>query len=177
MNHDNEYDEDDGLISRTAQKKSMQIYIKMGEELLSLGKTQLKTIPLQKELEEALTVAKKIKVGNALKRQMSFIGKLIRNNNFEELQAALDHLKQQDTLHERVTKNAEKWRDRLIEDSSALQEFISKHPNCDRQKLNQLVRNTIKEAKTNSEKKENNPDQVSSKHKKILFKLLRDTIK
>lgn len=176
MTNDIEYDEDENFVSRTAKKKSMQIYIKIGAELLALGQSQLKTMPLQKELADALAVAKKIKVGNALNRQMSFIGKLIRNNNFEEIQEALEKLKQQDTKHERITQNTEKWRTRLIEDSSSVPEFINSYPNCDRQKLNQLVRNAVKEAKENIANQDNPSIQAASKYKKLLFKLVRETI-
>jgi ribosome-associated protein len=175
MNNEPEHDEDDLIISRTAQKKSMQIYIKIGAELLNLSRSQLGTIPVYNELSDALNVAKKIKVGNALKRQMSFIGKLIRTNNHTEIQAALDELTLQDSRHESISKKAEKWREKLLaEEPTALAEFIGAHPNCDKQKLNQLVRSAIKEVKRES----NNIDTSvgSSKNKKALFKLLRITI-
>ncbi|MFT5117157.1 MAG: ribosome-associated protein [Kiritimatiellia bacterium] len=175
MNNEPEHDEDDLTISRTARKKSMQIYIKIGEELLTLSRSQLSTIPVDNELSEALKVAKKIKVGNALKRQMSFIGKLIRTNNYIEIQAALDELKLQDARHESISKKAEKWREKILaEEPKALAEFIGAHDNCDKQKLNQLVRSAIKEVK--QELKSNDTDSGASKHKKALFKLLRITI-
>jgi ribosome-associated protein len=175
MNDSNAYDEDDGIISRTAQKKAMQIYSKMGEELLLLNASQLSTIPLNHEIIDALSVAKKIKVGNALKRQLSFIGKLIRTNNHEEIQTALDQLKQQDTLHEHISQQAEKWRDRFLdEEPNAIAEFIDLHPHCDKQKTNQLIRSAIKEAKSNQQKE--HLKEKESKHKKALFKLIRTTI-
>lgn len=179
MTHDNEYDDEEFYVSRTEQKKSMQIYMAIGEELLSLNNSQLNQIPLFKELENALTVAKKIKVGNALKRQMSYIGKLIRNNNYEDIQAALDHLKQQDNLHDHFLQLAEKWRDRLInEEPKALANFISEYPQCDRQKLNQLTRHAIKEAseKKAAEELGKKAADNTSKYKKALFKLLREII-
>ena len=176
MNNDNTYDEDDFIISRTAQKKSMQIYITIGEELLKLSQSQLSEIPLVKDLDEALLIARKIKVGNALKRQMSFIGKLIRNNNHEEIQTALDKLKQKDSMYEHITQSAEKWRDRILKDPSALSEFIGTYTQCDRQKLNQLVRNAVKEAAAKAASEENSNDKASSKYKKSLFKLIRSAM-
>lgn len=173
MNNDNTYDEDDFIISRTAQKKSMQIYITIGEELLKLTPSQLSTMPLVKELDDALLIAKKIKVGNALKRQMSFIGKLIRNNNFEEIQTALEQLKQKDSMYEHITKSAEKWRDRILEDNNALSEFIGLYTQCDRQKINQLARNAIKEAAAKAASEESAKEKAPSKYKKSLFKLIR----
>lgn len=179
MTQDNEYDEE-FYTSRTEQKKSMQIYTAMAEELLKLSHSQLSQVPIFKELDDALTAAKKIKVGNSLKRQMSYIGKLIRNNNYEEIQAALEQLKQKDNLHEHFVQLTEKWRDRLIdEEPKALADFINNYPKCDRQKLNQLVRHAVKEESAKKSAKESgntNAATTASKYKKSLFKLLRETI-
>ncbi len=166
--HDNdELDEDEHFISRTEQKKSMLPFREMGEELLKLNNTQLQTIPMPAELADALDVAKKIKVGNALKRQMSFIGKLIRKNDHESIRSALDKFKQNNALHDTITKTTEQWRERLLtEGNTALSEFINTYNSDERQKLNQLIRSTNKAS---------SPDGAS-KHKKALFALVRDAI-
>jgi len=167
-NHNSgQHDDDENFISRTEQKKSMLPFRQMGEELLNLNKSQLQTIPMPVELADALDVAKKIKVGNALKRQLSFIGKLIRKNDHESIRAALDKFQQNNALHDTITKTTEQWRERLlIEGNAALSEFINTYNSDERQKLNQLIR---------SANKANNPDTVN-KHKKILFTLIRDAI-
>jgi len=176
MQTDVDYDEDENYISRTAQKKATQAFVKVGEELLALSPSQLDTIPTDKVLDEALAVAKKIKVGNALKRQMSFIGKLIRKNKPEEIQTALLQLQQKDTQHEKVSRSAEKWRDRLIgEESSSLADFINAYPDCDKQRLNQLTRNAIKEHKNNQQLMDKD-QAINNKHSRILFVFLRECI-
>ncbi len=170
MNEDNQYDdEDDVFVSRTAIKKSMQAYKEIGEELLLLSDKQLSTIPLDQEILEALHTYKKIKVGNARNRQMSFIAKLIRKSDVEPIQEKLSQIKNQDSLKDVHLRQAEQWRDRLIDtDSNAVGDFISQYPSTDRQQFNQLVRNAIKENK--------NQNGKSNKYKKALFVLLRDTI-
>lgn len=174
MNDSNEYD-DDSFISRTEQKKSMQIYVDMGTALLALNNKQLITIPLNSEVMDALQVAKKISSHNALKRQLSFIAKQIRKSDYESIQAGLDNLQQKDTLQDKVSKKTEQWRDRLLdEDSNALSEFIDQHQNSDRQKLAQLTRNAAKEKKQQQQEYEKNGTiKTPSKYKKQLFTALR----
>lgn len=175
MNKQDEYDDEEFIISRTKKKESMQIYKLMGEELISLSKNHLSIIPLNTEILEALKVAKKIKVGNALNRQMSFIGKLIRNNNFEEIQAALEKLNNQDSVRDQNARQAEKWRDKILEgEANTVGDFIEKYPKANRQKLNQLARHAVKE-KAQNDAIENNKN-IANKYKKSLFTLLRETI-
>jgi len=177
MHHDTE-SEDDYILSRTEQKKTMQVYADLGKALLALSNKQLSTIPLSNEVLDALNVAKKISVGNALKRQLSFIAKQIRKSDYESIQAALDELEQKDNLYDKVSKKAEQWRDRLLsEETSALSEFISQYETSDRQKLAQITRNAIKEKKQLEKAvKEGGNTDAPKKYKKQLFTLLRTHI-
>ncbi len=178
MNTDISTDEDDIYLSRTEQKRSTQMFVQTGEQLLSLNSSQLSQIPINTELQDALLVAKKIKVGNALKRQMSFIGKLIRKSNHEEIQIALDTLKNKDTFHEKITQKAETWRDRLLsENKQDLSEFINLYSGCDKQKLNQILRHAIKEKKENEVLIEKKEKPKEAKYKRNLFLLIRNSIK
>jgi ribosome-associated protein len=174
MHHDTE-SEEEYILSRTEKKKSMQVFVDLGSALLALSKKQLSAIPLSNEVLDALNVAKKISVGNALKRQLSFIAKQIRKSDYERIQAALEELQQKDNLYDKVSKKAEQWRDRLLtEEPNALSDFITQYHSSDRQKLAQVTRNAVKEKKQqekNSE--EGNNTNTSNKYKKQLFTLLR----
>ena len=98
---------------------------------------------------------------------------MIGKTDEEAIQVALEKLRQKSGSHEQTTIKTEQWRDRLIAgNNQIISEFIEKHPNRDRQKLNQLVRATIKEQQLN----EKAPKKKSSKQKKALFKFLRDII-
>ncbi|MFT6102411.1 MAG: ribosome-associated protein [Granulosicoccus sp.] len=178
MNNHIENKDDDYITSRTEQKKSMQIYVKIGEQLLELSKKQLDTIPLNSEINDAVNVAKKISVGNALKRQLSFLAKLIRKGEHEEIQAALDNLHQKDSLHDKISKKAEQWRDRILaEELNVLSDFMTRYNSTERQKLGQVARHAIKENKLQlAEKQTTDKITTSSKYKKQLFILLRSEI-
>jgi ribosome-associated protein len=177
MHHDTE-SEEEYILSRTEKKKSMQVFVELGNALLALSKKQLNAIPLSNEVLDALHVAKKISVGNALKRQLSFIAKQIRKSDYELIQAALEELQQKDNLYDKVSKKAEQWRDRLLADeSNALSDFITQYNNSDRQKLAQVTRNAIKEKKQQEKILEDGSNaNVPNKYKKQLFTLLRTHI-
>jgi ribosome-associated protein len=176
--HNDTESEDDYILSRTEQKKSMKVYADIGKSLLALSNKQLNTIPLSNEVLDALNVAKKISVGNALKRQLSFIAKQIRKSDYGSIQTALDELEQRDNLYDKVSKKTEQWRDRLLnEEANALSDFISQYDTSDRQKLAQMTRNAIKEKKQLEKTlKEGGNTHAINKYKKQLFILLRSHI-
>ncbi|ODS23888.1 hypothetical protein AB835_06565 [Candidatus Endobugula sertula] len=167
-------DDDECLISRTEQKKAARKLVLLAEQLVALSDTMLLNIPLSDELRNAIGTAKKIKVGNPLKRQMHFIAKLIRKTGPEPIHTALDNLQQQDCVHEKNTKITTQWRDRLIDgNNTVISEFIEKFPNCNKQKLNQLVRAAIKEHRLLNQSL---TPQQNTKQKRTLFNFLREVI-
>lgn len=174
VNNHHEDDNNTAFLSRTARKKSMEKYRIISQQLLGLNKTKLSQIPLTDEIIAAIAVARKIKSDNALNRQMAFISKQIKNSDYESIQAAFDHLKQQDSRHKQASKMAEQWYDRLLmETSQALSEFIEQYPACDKQNLNQLVRNALKEKKRRDDAEHHD---TNAKYKGALLKLLRHVI-
>jgi len=164
---------DELLISKTDLKKSAQELQSLGEELIQLNETQLSTLPLVDILLNEIKTAKKIKASNALNRQIRYIGRLIGKTDTEAIQVALEKLRQKSGAHEQTTLKTEQWRDRLLsKDSHAISHFIDQYPHCDRQKLNQLVRASIKEQLLN----ETALPKKISKQKKALFIFLRNNI-
>lgn len=177
-NDTTEYDDEEYIASRTEQKKSMQQYVDIGKQLLNLSNKQLNTIPLNNEVLDALETAKKISVGNALKRQLSFLAKLIRKSDYESIQVALEKIQLKDKQYDLVSQKTEQWRDRLLGgETGVLGQFIEKY-NCDeRQKLGQITRHAIKEAKKQQQEKDvDGKVKTPSKYKKQLFSLLRTHI-
>ncbi|MGS2717699.1 ribosome biogenesis factor YjgA [Eionea flava] len=177
-NNEHEQGDEEYIESRTEQKKSMQQYVDIGKQLLNLSNKQLSAIPLNNEVLDALETAKKISVGNALKRQLSFLAKLIRKSDYESIQAALDSIQLKDKQYDLITQKTEQWRDRLLEgEAGVLSQFIEKYACDERQKLGQITRHAIKEAKKQQQEKDTNGKiKTPSKYKKQLFSLLRTHI-
>ena len=108
---------------------------------------------------------RKIKKHGGLKRQLQYIGKLMRNMDVEFIQVYLESLKQIHQNASRQFHELEQWRDRLIDEGDpAINEILSQFPNADRQHLRQLVRKASAERK-----KETEPRAA-----RILFRYLRE---
>ena len=139
------------LVSKSEMKRDMAELQKLGEAIVKLKPGEFSTIPITDEtLAEAIETARRIKHREGLRRQMQYIGKLMRNVDIEPMQQAYDDLqkgrkKQADHFHK-----LEQWRDHLIaEGISAVESVIEKYPHGDRQHLRQLILQAAKESKNN----------------------------
>jgi ribosome-associated protein len=138
--------EDAPPISKTRRKKDMHALQALGEALVALTPEQLSGLPLPEQLADAIAAARRIPTFEARRRQMQYIGRLMREVDPEpiaERLARLRHAQQRDnTLHQ----EAERWRSRLLAEDGALTELAARHPGVDTQHLHQLVRNARREA-------------------------------
>lgn len=138
-------------VSKTEMKRDMDELQKLGEELFTLNKQQRQKVPMEEELVDALELADRLPVKTeALRRQLQFIGKLMRGYDPEPILAALDVIKNRHNIAGKVTGQYEQLRDELIaKGDSKINELIEQNPSVERQKLRQLVRNAKKELKSN----------------------------
>lgn len=150
--NENELPEDDEIIiiSKSQQKRESEALQALGEELVKLPPNKLAKFPLPEKLEAAIKEAQRISARGGHKRQLQYIGKIMRQIDAEPIQRAMDELKKEH-LHENARLHQlEQWRDRLIADGdAALAELLENQPNLDRQHLRQLMRNAQQEAKQN----------------------------
>ena len=79
--------------SKSARKREHLAKQKLGEELIPLAESDLRALPIEDDLLEAVLEAKKIKAHGALRRQRQYIGKLMRHVDPEPLQSALERLR------------------------------------------------------------------------------------
>jgi len=135
--------------SKTDAKRESEELQELGEALLALRADLFKPLPLPDKLADALADAKRITNFEGKRRQMQFIGKLMRHLDEDTLQAVRHALELQRLGHSYDTEQlhmAEQWRDRLIESDDAVQEWISQYPGTDTQQLRALVRQARKDA-------------------------------
>lgn len=136
--------------SKTRLKYEAHQQVKLGEDILNLKKDEIEKLALPDELNEAIQTALKIKSRSGLKRQRLYIGKLLRNLDYEIIEKQINKIKHQHDINTAVFKRLESWRDRLIEnDKQVMEEVISHHPQVDRQHINQLVRHARLEQEKN----------------------------
>lgn len=149
--HDEEIDfEDPDFKSKSQLKMEMHALRQLGIDIAELPLAILETLELSTELRAAIDDYRRIGHKNALKRQASFIGKLMRREDSDAIRAQLDALQESRHKATRQFHIFEQWRDRLIaEDDTALESFLSEFPHSDRQQLRSLVRTAKKERSQN----------------------------
>lgn len=140
------------LISKTDLKRESNELQKLGEDLLDLRTDlmqQLLTLGhLPDALHEAVAQAKKITDFEGKRRQMQFVGKLMRKLDGEQVQAMRDALSVQHNGSAEETQLlhlAEAWRNRLLQDDAAMEDWLGTYPGTDSQQLRALVRQARKD--------------------------------
>ena len=143
--HDDDIDELDLPPSKTKIKKQMLDLQDIGEQLVTLSKDQLKEVDIPETLRDAILEAKRITKFGAVKRQMQYIGKLMRGVDPAPIIAKLEVWSGKSHQHIAWLHQVERWRERLLEDETALTELLADHPAADAQRLRALIRNAHKE--------------------------------
>lgn len=117
----------------------------IGAELVALNDQQLASIELPENLRDAVTEARRLHPHEARRRQLQYIGKLMRHIDPEPIRAKLDGWLSVSAEHTAKLHHIERWRERLLNDPQSVSEFISEYPAADSQQLRTLIRNTEQE--------------------------------
>ncbi len=133
--------------SKSQLKRDAHDLFDLGAALTALPAHQLAAVPLADELRDAVDAARAITAHGARKRQLKYIGKLLRHEDPAPIRAALDAFAGRHALGVAHHHLCERWRDRLIaEGDDALGALLREYPAADRQHLRQLVRHAQAEA-------------------------------
>ncbi|MBX9832111.1 MAG: DUF615 domain-containing protein [Burkholderiaceae bacterium] len=135
--------------SRTDLKRESDELQDLGKELLSLRADLFESVGLPEKLVDALAEAKRITNFEGKRRQMQYVGKIMRKLEPALVQAARLALEEQHkgSASEKLQLHlAEQWRDRLIADDDALAPWMAEHPDTDTQQLRALIRQARKDA-------------------------------
>ncbi len=125
--------------SKTRRKHEMHALQDLGEQLVSLDPARLRTLALPERLHDAVLLARTITRHEARRRQMQFIGRLMRDVDPAPLEAALKHWRQGPAEEKARFAALERWRTRLLDDATGLADFVVAHPGTDRADLAELV--------------------------------------
>lgn len=131
----------DGEKSKTQVKRELHALVDLGERLTTLKKDLIAKLPLTDEMRRALADAPKHTANIARKRHISFIGKLMRDQDIDAILTLLDRTDASTRQYNERFHNLERWRDRLISgDDAVLEKFVVDYPDADRQQLRSLIR-------------------------------------
>ncbi|MGH8631123.1 MAG: ribosome biogenesis factor YjgA, partial [Burkholderiales bacterium] len=127
--------------SKTQRKREMHALQALGETLAALPLERLAQLDLPEVLRDALMHARQISKWGARRRQMQYIGKLMREVDATAIRNRLDAWQSAAAREASRLHQIERWRDRLLENESALGELLERHPRADVQRLRSLIRN------------------------------------
>jgi len=154
-------------ISKSQRKRDMHNLQDLGQQLVDLPKDQFDKITLEESLHDAVVDARHIRQHGAKKRQLQYIGKIMRNIDTGPIKEQLDTIQGHSIQATQTLHNIERWRDRLLEQGDqALEELVIQYPQTDRQYLRQILRNAQKEILANK------PPKFS----RTLFQYLRELL-
>lgn len=170
--HDFEpYDDEPEAPSRSQLKREAEAVQALGRQLVELPASRYAAVmgklELPEALREAIATCRGINARGGRKRQLQYIGKLMRGIDVAPIRKALDALEGKDAEQNALLHRLERWRERLIaEGDAALAELVNEFPGADRQPLRQLV------MKARKERDEAKPPAAA----RALFKALRELV-
>ncbi|MET4726417.1 ribosome-associated protein [Lysobacter enzymogenes] len=149
-------DEDTGEFfspSRSQNRREALEVLALAEKLVALSEPQLAKLPVPEALLPHIRETKRITAHVAHKRQLAFLAKQMRREDEEALERLRDAMDEKGDAARRevaAMHRVEQWRERLLDDGdAALAELLDEYPHADRQRMRQLVRNTLDERKRN----------------------------
>lgn len=107
-------------VSRTQKKQRALRLQRLGEQLVALPPEQAATIPMPEELATAVAEAREMHKHGARRRQLQYVGALMRELDPEPIESALASLTRGDRQEVRQFKQVEAWRDALLAGDGAV---------------------------------------------------------
>lgn len=158
--------QDEEKPSKTQRKREMHELQALGARLVELNSEQLDAVALPEDLRDAVDRAQRITKHEARRRQLQYIGRLMRSVDPGPIREKLkvwDGVSNEETAR---VHRIERWRERLLEDDGTIGALVRVHPGIDTQRLRSLVRNA------REERKAGRPPRAYRE----LFRALRDII-
>lgn len=150
-------------ISKTKRKAEADAQQAIGVTLVGLSRDKLTKLDLPEALLDAIHEAKRITSNGALRRQMQYIGRLMRDTDTAPIVEQLQRWEGSHNEENARFHRLEQWRSRLLDDETALAEFIKEYPHTEAQKIRILIRNARREIAASK----------PPKNSRELFKLIR----
>jgi ribosome-associated protein len=161
---DLEFDDTPERPSKSQKKRDMHALQEMGEELVALAPARLERIEMPEDLRSAIREVQRLTKHEARRRQMQYIGRLMRDVDPTPIREALDAVNGASAIETARQHRLERLRERLLEDETVLTEIGAAHPGADLTRLRQLRRGALHEHEAGK----------PPKNFRELFRLLRE---
>lgn len=162
-----EFDQEYDRPSKSELKRQMNDLQKLGEQLVAEPRDRVKRTPMPEELRDAILMAQSITDHGGRRRQLQFVGKMMRKLDDEEvavIQRTIESWKGMSKAETAALHALERRREKLLADDNALTQLLEEHPELDVQQLRTLIRNARKE------QAENKPPKAYRE----IFQILKD---
>lgn len=159
-------DDEERGPSKSQRKRDMTALQVLGVRLVDLAPSALARMDLPPDLVEAIALARKITAHEGRRRQIQYIGKLMRHVDAESIRAYLDVDSGQHRAETAVMHAAERWRDVLVASPERLAEFVERYPAAANRNLHTMLRSARNEVAR----------QQHGRHFRELFRELRDLL-
>ncbi|MDA1075636.1 MAG: DUF615 domain-containing protein [Proteobacteria bacterium] len=133
-------------LSKSEQKRKATALRDLGKSLTTLSENELRNFNLSDKISAALKEYHRINSNEARRRHLSFIGRLLRETQTDQIEALLNDMNSTSAEDRYAFHQLEIWRDQLIEDPESLTRYLDEHPGTDSQVLRQLVTKARREA-------------------------------
>ncbi|EHK65752.1 ribosome biogenesis factor YjgA [Achromobacter arsenitoxydans] len=157
--------------SKSQVKREMHALLDLGKQLIALSPDRLKQLPLEERLYEAIRMAQRTTGREGLRRQVHFVGKLMRDAPADDIRKQLDIWENGSREETAAMHRLEALRDRLLDDDDALTRLLNNNPQADVQQLRTLIRAARKEKLSNAALLQGQEPQ--KKHYRALFQALK----
>lgn len=171
--------------NKSAQKRQMRDLQATGAKLLALPKARLAELPLSGDLIKALAEGRRLKHADAIRRQIRYIAKLIKSADHETILAAIDKQEDNERLFRQRFQQVKALGERLSAgDQDLLEQVLDEHPQLERQRLRQLIRQVNKASASADDKTAGNltgagtaDQQRTASAQRKLFDYLRQNLR
>ncbi|MCS0588633.1 ribosome biogenesis factor YjgA [Massilia norwichensis] len=165
-----EFDQEYERPSKSELKRQSNELQKLGETLIEAPRDRVKRVPMPDEVKDAILTCQTITNHEGRRRQLQFVGKLMRTLDEEEvdvIRRTIESWKGTSKAEAAALHALERRREKLLADDKALTQLLEEHPQLDVQHLRTLIRNARKE------QAENKPPKAYRE----IFQILKDLAK
>lgn len=136
---------DENLISKTRRKRQMLELQDLGATLTRLQPDQLARLEMPANLREAIVECRRLTKHEAIRRQLQYIGRLMRDLDAASIAAQLEALHAPSHRQAALFHLVERWRNDLLADPDAAERFALEYPGTDTRRLRSLAATALEE--------------------------------
>ena len=131
--------EEDDFISKTRRKRQMHDLQDLGKTLVKLSREQLARIDMPESLRDAVNECRRFTKHEAIRRQMQYIGKIMRDIDAGPIAAQVAQIEAPSKRQTALFHVAERWRADFLEQPDAIARFVQEYPEADPHRLRALA--------------------------------------